>query len=80
MEKGKTEVRGAIYCRVSTDCDEQAGSYETVVHYTDYIIINPEWELVGIYVDNGISGTNTKKRERFNEMLDDCVVAIPCNE
>ena len=47
---------------------------------TNYIIINPEWELVGIYVNDGISGTNTKKRERFNEMLDDCVVAIPCNE
>ena len=59
---------------VSTDSDEQAGSYEVQVeHYTDYISRNKEWELAGIYADDGISGTNTKKREGFNEMIDDCM-------
>ena len=33
---------------------------------------NPEWEFAGIYADDGISGTNTKKREDFNRMIDDC--------
>ena len=70
----KPKLRIAAYCRVSTDSDEQAGSYEAqVAHYTDYISRNPEWELAGIYADDGISGTNTKKREQFNEMIDDCV-------
>ena len=49
-EKPKFKV--AAYCRVSTDSDEQAGSYETqVAHYTDYITRNPEWELAGIYAE-----------------------------
>ena len=72
-KEDKPKLRVAAYCRVSTDSDEQAGSYEAqVAHYTDYISRNPEWELAGIYADDGISGTNTKKRERFNEMIDDC--------
>jgi site-specific DNA recombinase len=61
------------YCRVSTDSDEQATSYEAQVeHYTEYIQKNPDWEFAGIYADDGISGTNTKKREEFNRMIDDC--------
>lgn len=70
----KPKLRVAAYCRVSTDSDEQAGSYETQVqHYTDYISRNKNWEFVKIYADDGISGTNTKKREGFNEMIDDCM-------
>lgn len=70
----KPKLRVAAYCRVSTDSDEQAGSYETQVnHYTEYIGRNKEWELAGIYTDDGISGTNTKKREGFNEMIDECM-------
>lgn len=70
----KPKLRVAAYCRVSTDSDEQAGSYEMqVAHYKDYISCNPDWELAGIYADDGISGTNTKKREHFNEMIDDCM-------
>ena len=41
--------------------------------YTDYITKNPEWELVDIYADDGISGTNTKKREEFNRMIENCM-------
>lgn len=71
----RPKLRVAAYCRVSTDSDEQAGSYEVQVqHYTDYIKRNREWELAGIYTDDGISGTNTKKREGFMEMIDDCMV------
>ena len=61
QEEEKTKLRVAAYCRVSTDSDEQATSYETQVeHYTEYIQKNPDWEFAGIYADDGISGTNTK--------------------
>lgn len=70
-EKAKLKV--AAYCRVSTDSDEQATSYEAQVdHYTKLIKGNAEWEFAGIYADDGISGTNTKKRDEFNRMIDDC--------
>lgn len=70
----KPKLRVAAYCRVSTDSDEQATSYETQIeHYTSFIQKNPEWELAGIFADDGISGTNTKKREEFNRMIDECM-------
>lgn len=69
----KPKLRVAAYCRVSTDSDEQATSYEAQVsHYTEYIQKNPEWEFAGIFADDGISGTNTKKREEFNKMIEAC--------
>ncbi|MBQ9267985.1 MAG: recombinase family protein [Oscillospiraceae bacterium] len=68
------KLRVAAYCRVSTDTDEQATSYDAQIeHYTDYIGKHPGWELAGIYADDGISGTNTKKREEFNRLIDDCM-------
>ena len=61
---GRRRKRVAAYCRVSTDQLEQLSSYEAQVeYYTNYINSNPEFEMVGIYEDEGISGTNTKKRE-----------------
>jgi len=70
----RPKLRVAAYCRVSTDSEEQSTSYEAQVeHYTNYIKGNPEWELAGIYADDGISGTNTKKRDEFNRMIDDCM-------
>jgi site-specific DNA recombinase len=70
----KPKLRVAAYCRVSTDTDEQESSYEAQVnHYTEYIQKNPEWTLAGIFADDGISGTNTKKREEFNRMIDECM-------
>ena len=70
----KPKLRVAAYCRVSTDSDEQATSYEAQVeHYTEYIQKNPDWVLAGIYADDGISGTNTKKRTEFNRMIDACM-------
>ncbi|TDT71511.1 DNA invertase Pin-like site-specific DNA recombinase [Hypnocyclicus thermotrophus] len=68
------KLRVAAYCRVSTESDEQATSYEAQIeHYTELINKNPEWKLAGIYADDGISGTNTKKREEFNRMIDECM-------
>ena len=43
-----------------------------VEYYTKYIQKNPDWEFAGIYTNDGISGINTKKREEFNQMIDDC--------
>ena len=70
----KPKLRVAAYCRVSTDSDEQATSYDAQIeHYTEYISKNPEWQLAGIFADDGISGTNTKKRTEFNRMIDECM-------
>lgn len=65
--------RMAAYCRVSTDQAEQLSSYEAQVNfYTNFIKSSSEHEFAGIYADEGISGTNTKKRDQFNKMIDDC--------
>jgi len=64
----RPKLRVAAYCRVSTDSEEQATSYEAQVeHYTNYI------KVAGIYADDGITGTNTKKRDEFNRMIEDCM-------
>lgn len=66
--------RVAAYARVSTDSDEQLSSYAAQVDfYTQYIHSNPEWEFVDVYTDEGISGTNTKKRDGFNRMIADAL-------
>ena len=66
--------RVAGYARVSTDSDEQFTSYEAQVdYYTKYIRSNPEWDFVKVYTDEGISGTNTKHREGFKEMIADAL-------
>ena len=73
VNKNEARMRVAAYCRVSTDSDEQESSYEAQCrHYTDFIMGNPEWELAGIYADEGISGTSTKRRDQFNKMIADC--------
>lgn len=67
--------RAAGYARVSTDSDEQftANGEAQVDYYTNFIKENPDWEFVGIYTDEGISGTNTKHREGFNLMIQDAL-------
>lgn len=61
------------YCRVSTEHEEQITSYDAqVLYYTKSIIENPEYEFVKIYADRGISGTSTKNRTEFNNMIEDC--------
>ena len=62
--------RVASYARVSTDLEEQQTSYEAQIdYYTKYINEKPEWEFVKVFTDEGISATNTKKRDGFNEMI-----------
>ena len=62
----------AGYARVSTDSEEQLTSYEAQVdYYTQFITANPEWQFVKVYTDEGISATNTKKRDGFNAMIRD---------
>ena len=67
------KLKMAAYCRVSTDQEEQLLSYENQVnYYKNYISENPLYEYAGTYADEGISGTNTKKRDEFNRMIADC--------
>jgi len=66
-------LRVAAYCRVSTDSEEQETSYEAQCrHYTEYIEKNSDWELAGIYADEGISGTRAEKRPEFLKMIEAC--------
>jgi len=66
--------RVAVYVRVSTDDPNQTSSFELQKnhYYDDVIAKNPSYELVGVYADEGISGTSTAKRKEFNRMIDDC--------
>ena len=63
--------RVAAYCRVSTDNEDQANSFESQQRYfRQYIDRNPNWELYEVFADEGITGTNTKKRKEFNRMIE----------
>ena len=69
----RRQLRVAAYCRVSTEEEEQQSSYEAqCTYYTDKIMTNPEWTMAGIFADEGITGTSTKKREDFNRMIRKC--------
>ena len=73
-QEQQPQLRVAAYCRVSTDTEEQETSYEAQVnHYTEFIQKHPDWKLAGIFADDGISGTNVKKRDEFNRMIDECM-------
>lgn len=62
----------ASYCRVSTDKEDQANSFEAQQRYfKEYIDRQPDWELYAVYADEGITGTSTKKRTQFNQMIND---------
>lgn len=61
------------YCRVSTDDKEQLTSYQNqITYYTEKINSNPDWTLAGIFADEGITGTSTKKRKEFNKLITLC--------
>ena len=67
------QQRVAAYCRVSTEEEEQQSSYENQCnYYTDLIMKNPNWSMAGIYADEGISGTQAKKRDDFMRMIKVC--------
>ena len=65
--------RVCAYCRVSTDDPKQTSSYELQKnHYADMIKEHPNWELVGIFADEGISGTSLAHRDNFVRMIEEC--------
>ncbi len=67
------QKRVVAYCRVSTKQEEQLNSYETqVTYYTEKINAEPNWCLIGIFADKGITGTSIKKRDEFNKMIRLC--------
>lgn len=74
VDKAKyDQLRVAAYCRVSTDSEEQLTSYTMQKKvYTEMIVEKPEWCLVDIYADEGISGTRAANRHEFQRMMKDC--------
>lgn len=71
---GAKRRRVAAYARVSTNSEEQKTSYDAQVsYYTEYIKAKDDWEFVHVYTDKGITGTSTKKREGFNQMVQDAL-------
>ena len=76
MRNGKSiydlPLRVTFYARVSTDKDEQINSLENQIqYYTELIQSKPSWTFIPGYIDEGISGTSTKKRDSFNRMIAD---------
>ena len=73
LETSSVIRRVAAYIRVSTDNDEQTSSYELQKnYYTDYIQAQPGWVFVGIYADEGISGTSLEHRKGMQQLIEDC--------
>lgn len=68
------KLRVAAYCRVSTDKDDQTNSLISQRRYfADYINRHEDWVLNDVYYDEGISGTQTKKRAGFNAMIEEAM-------
>lgn len=68
-----TRLNVAAYCRVSTDQEEQENSYEAQIsYYTEKIGKNNDWQMAGIFADEGITGTQAKKRPEFLKMIRLC--------
>lgn len=73
-ELSQAVKRVAAYARVSTDLEEQQSSYHTQVdYYTRHITDHAGWQLAGVYTDEGITGTSTKHREGFKQMITDAL-------
>lgn len=72
-EREKRKLRVAAYCRVSTEQEEQLGSFANQVEYYTRLIEGEEdWAFAGIYADEGISGTGTRKRKGFQRLIEAC--------
>ncbi len=73
IRQSERRLKVAAYCRVSTDQEEQESSYEAQIgYYTEKINSNSEWQMAGIFADEGITGTQTKKRPEFLKMIRLC--------
>lgn len=71
---GRVKRKVAGYARVSTAHEDQQTSYEAQMdYYKSYISSHDDWEFVGMYSDEGITATNTKRRDGFNRMIDDAL-------
>lgn len=69
----KNRLRVAAYCRVSSASSEQLASLEAQkAHYENYIKSNDEWEYVGVYYDEGITGTKKERRDGLLSLIADC--------
>ena len=69
----KKRKNACAYCRVSTDMEDQKTSYQSqITHYSEYIKSKKDWNFVGVYADEGITGTQIKNRDEFIRMIDDC--------
>ena len=67
------KIRLAIYCRVSSDSEDQLHSFANQIrYYSTYVQGHPEYALVDIYADEGITGTSMEKRDEMNRLLADC--------
>ena len=65
-------LRVTYYARVSSESDEQLNSLgNQIQYYEDFIKQNAAWTFVPGYIDEGLSGISTKRRENFNRMIDD---------
>ena len=70
---GTQKIRLAIYCRVSSDSEDQLHSFANQIrYYSTYVQGHPEYTLVDIYADEGITGTSMEKRDEMNRLLADC--------
>ena len=74
IEAASTQkIRLAVYCRVSSDSEDQMHSFANQIrYYSTYTREHPEYELVDIYADEGITGTSMQKRDEMNRLLNDC--------
>ena len=68
-----SKIRLAAYCRVSSSSEDQLHSFATQIrYYSEYTKKHPEYELVDIYADEGLTGTDMSKRTELNRLLRDC--------
>lgn len=72
-QKSDKPIRLATYCRVSSDSEDQLHSFAAQIrHYSEYERKHPEYTLVDIYADEGLTGTDMKKRDEQNRLIHDC--------
>lgn len=77
IQQQPKRLRVAAYARVSSKSADQLNSMSVQVeYYTDIIQKNPNWEFVGVYADEGVSGTSLKNRTGFNHLMDDCRLGL----
>ena len=72
LRRKKRKLRVAAYCRVSSSSEDQLNSFAAQnIHYTQYIMEHEDWRLVDIYADEGLTGTEMKKRDELNRLIGD---------